>query len=218
MATLHEWADDIHLIGVGGIGSHVLLALIELGASEIHVWDDDTVSAHNRPNQFIYDKGDIGHRKVEGAYRFVQRQDYDTRIIPHFERVTAATELSGIVISGVDTMASRMQIWLAVKESGPMIPIYIDGRIGDENVHMLTLDPCNPVEVERYETSLVSDSEIRDMSCTTRLNPHSALAVASMVSMNLTLRLAEEEVRDTVFRNLRLEARRARHKPSAVRP
>jgi len=216
MATLHEWSDDVHLIGLGGIGTHVLLALIELGVREVHVWDDDIVSAHNRPSQFIYTKDDVGSPKVDGVVVFVQRQGYDIVIIPHYERVTAATVLSGIVISGVDTMASRMQIWQAVRQCGPMTPVYIDGRIADENVHMLTLDPCNPAEVERYEKALIPDSGTRDLSCTTRQNPHSALAVASMVSINLTLLLAGQGVKDTVFRNLRLEARSTQQRLGAT--
>ncbi len=206
MATLFEWPDEIHLIGVGGIGTHVLLALIELGAQEVHIWDDDIVSAHNRPTQFIYTKDDIGKLKVNGAVAFVERQGYDTVVIPHAERITALTDLSGIVISGVDTMASREQIWEALKVSGPMTPIYIDGRIGDERVHVLTLDPCNPIQAERYERSLIPDSPTTDRSCTTRANPHSAIAVASMVSMNLSLLLAGEPVKDAVYRDLRLEA------------
>jgi len=204
--ALHAWPDNVHLIGVGGIGTHVLVTLVELGVREVHIWDDDIVSAHNRPTQFIYTKQDIGKPKVEGALKFIERQGFDTTVIPHNERVCADTDLSGIVISGVDTMASRMVIWEAVQSSGAMTPIYIDGRIGDECLHVLTLDPCDPIAVKRYERSLIPDSRSKDRSCTTRDNPHSAIAVASMVSINLTLLLAGETVKDAVFRNLRLEA------------
>ena len=204
--TVAQWPDEIHLIGAGGIGSHVLLALIELGATEVHVWDDDIVEAHNRPNQFVYTATDIGRLKVEGMVRFVERQAFAMRVIPHQERVTESTELSGIIVSGVDSMMSRKSIWQAVLASAGYIHTYVDGRIGDELVHMLTVDPCEPVMVERYEKTLLDEGDIPDRGCTTRENPHSALAVASMVSINLTLRLAGEPVKDAVYRNLRQEA------------
>jgi molybdopterin/thiamine biosynthesis adenylyltransferase len=215
--TVDRWPDAIHLIGVGGIGTHVLLALIELGAKEVHVWDDDIVSAHNRPNQFVYAKGDIGEPKVYGVQQFVERQGYDVTIVPHAERVAGNTVLEGIVISGVDTMSSRKVIWESVSRSASFIPVYIDGRIGDEYVYVLTIDPCDPLQTERYQKTLLGDNDVRDLSCTTRENPHAALTVAATVSTHLTLRLAGEPVKDAVYRNLKREATPiVQHKPGVT--
>ena len=208
MATLRDWPEAVHLIGVGGIGTHVLLALIELGAREVHVWDDDIVSPHNRPNQFIYNKDDIGRPKVNGARRFVRSQQYDTIVIRHNRRVTKDTRLSGIVISGVDSMASRTEIWEAVCNSGGLVSTYIDGRIGDDHVWVFTTDPYDHDKAERYQSTLYSDEEAADLSCTTRQNPHSALTVASIVSINLSLLLAEEPVNEADYRILTQEAQR----------
>jgi len=205
MAPLDEWSDAIHLIGAGGIGTHVLLALIELGAREVNVWDDDIVAPHNRPTQFVYSKSDIGKPKVAGMQRFVEAQGYDTVIKPHYKRVDAKTKLQGVVISGVDTMASRNNIWQALKYN-PFVPLYIDGRVGDAYVHVMTIEPCNPTHIERYESTFFDDTAATDLSCSTRENPHSALAVAQMVSMNFSLFLQGEDVKDAVYRNLRHEA------------
>jgi molybdopterin/thiamine biosynthesis adenylyltransferase len=205
MATLDNWPDDIHLIGAGGIGSHVLLALIELGARTIHVWDDDTVAAHNRPNQIIYSKSDVGKPKVDGMVRFVESQGYDTTIIPHLERVTSDTPLTGIVISGVDDMANRKDVWKAVVFN-PLVSFYIDGRIGDDVGWVFALDPSDPKDTVRYETTLFDDDEVEDLSCTTRLNPHSALFVAQRVSISLVLFRENKPVKIACYSDLRREA------------
>lgn len=206
MSAISEWPDAFHLIGAGGIGTHVLLALIELGVSEVHVWDDDVVSAHNRPNQFIYNKSDIGKFKVEGMARFVEAQNFDIELILHTERVSEKTDLAGIVISGVDSLESRKSIWRAVQASDLFISLYIDARLGGEEVHLMTIDPSDPQQVELYMRTLPT-AEPKDLSCVTRENPHSALGVAQMVSTNLSLYFKGEPVKGAIYRNLRLEAR-----------
>jgi len=206
MVTLREWPDEIHLIGAGGIGTHVLLALIELGAKTIHVWDDDLVERHNRPSQFVYTPDDVGSPKVQGMQRFVERQGYSTTVIPHQVRVDATTSLNGIVVSGVDSMASRKEIWKAILGSRGFVPVYIDGRIEDEHVHLMNVDPLDPIQVKQYEKTLFDDGSASALSCTTNENPHSPLRVAEKVSMNLTLFLRGEPVKLAVYSNLRLEA------------
>lgn len=203
--TLDKWADDLHVIGAGGIGTHVLLVLIEHGVRRIHLWDDDVVSPHNRPNQFVYRPEDDGRLKVDAAADFVARQGYDVEIVPHAERVTGFTKLSGIVISGVDTMASRKDIWQTLKHSA-FVYVYLDARIGDEYVQVLTVDTCSPEDIEKYETTLFDDTPSSDLSCSTRQNPHSAFGAAEVVSINLALVLQDEPVKVSRYRNLRLEA------------
>lgn len=188
MATLEEWYDDIHLIGVGGIGTHVLLTLIEMGAREVHIWDDDIVSSHNLPSQIIYAKDDIGRDKVVAARDFVERQGYDTRIIPHAERVVPDTELSGLVISGVDSMASRSDIWQAIDASEGLVSLYIDARIGGHFVHLFAFDPSDPTYSVPYaEKALLPDGAVADLSCITRENPHTAQTVSASVGVILHL-------------------------------
>lgn len=203
---LSDWPDAIHLIGAGGIGTHAMLALIELGAEEVHVWDDDIVVPHNRPTQFMYSKSDIGQPKVLGIKRFVESQDFDVTIIPHERRVDAQAKLTGIVISGVDDLLERRAIWQAVRGTS-LIPFYFDGRIRDAHVQAFTIKPTDPIEVKRYEKWLRLDEQATDQSCTTRQNPHSALRVAQVLSINLTSFLRGEPVKDIHRVDLRQEAK-----------
>lgn len=209
MSTLNDWPDEIHLIGAGGISNHVLLILNELGARTVHVWDDDVVAGHNRPNQFMFTKKDIGQPKVDAMVRFAERQDWDTVVVPHQERVHVKVDiLCGIVISGVDSIESRRDIWQAVQKTKVYIPLYLDGRITDEFSHIFDVDPCDSVRVERYEKSLVSAPKSNAArNCTTRENPHSAFDIAKSVSTHLTLFLRGQTAKEAVYRNLLQEAR-----------
>ena len=40
------------VVGVGGIGSGVLMGLAKMGVSNITVYEDDLIERHNIPNQF----------------------------------------------------------------------------------------------------------------------------------------------------------------------
>lgn len=56
----------IHIIGCGAIGSHVAERLARMGCEDIHLWDFDTVDAHNITNQMFIQE-DIGNTKVESV-------------------------------------------------------------------------------------------------------------------------------------------------------
>ena len=52
----------IHVVGCGAIGSHIAEQLARIGCKNIHLWDFDTVSAHNITNQ-LYTSADINELK-----------------------------------------------------------------------------------------------------------------------------------------------------------
>ena len=93
----------VHLIGLGGIGSSLLLPLIKLGISDITLYDDDVLEESNIPSQLIYREEDIGKPKVEAAAEFADRYGVQAKTVQ--ARVDGDTSLEGIVISGVDSMA-----------------------------------------------------------------------------------------------------------------
>ena len=140
----------VHIIGAGGIGSAVIFPLLKLGVHELHVWDPDVVEAHNLPAQLLYRPSDIGMSKASAVQAFAERQESDCQVVPHTEFVTADTPFDGIVISGVDSMKSRSHIWDAVKFN-PLVPLYMDGRIGGEQLQLLSLNPSDIDGIDAYE-------------------------------------------------------------------
>ncbi len=181
----------VHVIGVGGIGSALVLPLVKLGLrSQLHLWDPDEVEPHNIPCQMIYNTGDVGVAKVEAAKKFLSPfKEPSCDIITHQEWVTAETPFEGIVISGVDSMAARMAIWEGIRWN-PMVPLYMDGRMGGEQVTLLTVSPCDPDSVDHYENPqnawLLSDEESSDAPCAARTVIHPPVVLAGLMIAQLT--------------------------------
>lgn len=178
----------VHVIGLGGIGSALLLPLVKLGLrNELHLWDDDaTIEPHNIPAQLLYRPADIGKPKAPTMVEILDAyREPQCTLVPHAERVTSDTPLSGVVISGVDSMASRMAIWDALKFNTD-VPLYIDGRIGGEEVQLFTANPSNLDDIDFYESWLFEDSEGSPLPCAARTVIGPPVALAGMIIAQLT--------------------------------
>lgn len=154
----------ITLIGVGGIGSLLLLALAKMGCSNLTIYDDDKVEVHNIPNQF-YRQEDLDQFKVEAQTNIIS-EFAGTEIKGVNERFLGQKSLEGIVISAVDKMSSRKEIWEKAIVWKPGVSFYIDGRMGGEVLRIFTVRPCDPDDVTFYEKSLHSDEEGAQIPCT----------------------------------------------------
>jgi hypothetical protein len=110
----------VHIIGAGATGSHVFAALVNLGVTNISVYDYDDVEEHNLANQ-IYTGSDVGKPKVEGCREYVKHKlgleeaPDDMRFInDKVTPITLATRdycKGGIVFLLTDTMDSRRSIF-----------------------------------------------------------------------------------------------------------
>lgn len=181
------FAWQVHLIGVGGIGSNVMLPLIKLGLmGDLHLWDRDEVEPHNIPAQLIYRPDDIGLSKVEAAKAFLEYMGAQCSVIAHDEFVTAETSLEGVVISGVDSMKARRAIWEAVKYN-PQIPFFIDGRIGGESLHLLAFNPMDSDLAEWYEEEMLfDDADAAPLPCAARTVIHPPTVLSGLIVCQLT--------------------------------
>ena len=52
------------MLGIGGLGSVVVVNLLRLGVGKIFMVDYDVVDAHNMNRQIIFSPADIGKPKV----------------------------------------------------------------------------------------------------------------------------------------------------------
>lgn len=163
------WSWPVHLIGAGGINNLVGLVLAKMGISEIHIWDDDILENRNLPTEVGYSASMCGQPKTTAMADLI---DYlapnGVDIHQHQERVTADTKLSGVVISGVDSMRSRQEIWQCIQNNFLEIPFYIDGRSGGEEIQLFAFSPADFEMREDYETWLFDDSEAAELECGAR--------------------------------------------------
>ncbi len=164
---------EVTIIGAGGIGCAASTALGLMGVRRIHLYDDDVLKAHNGPGEPFYSPEYIGQPKVEaarGTFRFFR---IEKALTTYCERVTEETKLrGGIIIAGPDSMASRKEIWKAVKrnyDEDGLIDLFVDFRSSGTSLMIFTIDMANADEVDLYERDwLYSDDEASQEPCGAR--------------------------------------------------
>jgi hypothetical protein len=167
------------VVGCGGIGSFVVLALAKMGCRLLTVYDDDRVEPHNIPNQ-VYRLADVGRLKVEALADLV-REVAGVSLGARAERVRDQ-RLGGLVVTAVDTMTARRQLWLQGIRHRAGVPLYIDARMGAEVARILTVRPADPDDIRRYEASLHGDEEAVILPCTAQAIVYTAFSVAALVA------------------------------------
>ncbi|SDQ23933.1 ThiF family adenylyltransferase [Microbacterium sp. cf332] len=116
-------AARVAVVGAGGLGSPVILALAAAGVGEITVIDDDVVEYANLQRQVIHRVDDVGTAKVDSAVRAAAALSPETRVHVRRERLdrgNALRLLSGcdLVVDGTDTFATRTDVAAACDELG----------------------------------------------------------------------------------------------------
>jgi len=174
-------AFPITIIGAGASGSYSAMALAKMGCSDISVYDDDTVEAHNLPNQ-IYGRQYEEWFKVEALKDAVMQSE--GMQLKTFAMKYAAQELGALVISCVDSMEARRMIWEQAKAQGTKAkPItVIDPRQGGEFIVIYSARSHGDiVGAESYEESLHPSGESMRLPCTARSVIYNSMLTGALV-------------------------------------
>jgi predicted ThiF/HesA family dinucleotide-utilizing enzyme len=186
----------ITIIGAGGIGSPTTLALSKMGVEKLFIYDDDKVEKHNLPNQ-MYRVSDIDKYKVEATKDICN--DFAGTPITSYNEKFENQEINGIVISGVDTMKSRSDIWKRMKYN-PVVNIYIDARMGAEVCRILTVKPFDPDDVKWYEKTLFTDDKASEEVCTAKSVIYNTFTIAGLIASQVKkFARAQPFAREIVF-------------------
>ncbi|WES64495.1 HesA/MoeB/ThiF family protein [Microbacter sp. GSS18] len=115
-------AAHVAVVGAGGLGSPVILALAAAGVGTLTVVDDDAVEVSNLQRQVIHRREDVGAAKVDSAARAAASLS-DTAVRGIRERLTPANAeaiLAGadLVIDGSDTFDTREAVAAACEALG----------------------------------------------------------------------------------------------------
>jgi adenylyltransferase/sulfurtransferase len=116
-------ASRVAIVGAGGLGSPVVLALAAAGVGELIVIDDDDVEQSNLHRQILHRHADLGAPKVDSAVRAAADLSPDTAVRSVRRRLTAdnATDLlagAHVVIDGTDTFETRAAVAAATEAAG----------------------------------------------------------------------------------------------------
>ena len=118
----------VHIIGCGAIGSHIGEQLARLGVNGIHLWDFDTVSAHNIANQ-NFRNCDIDELKVYSLEKIMTEINPNIEIKVHDKGWEEGARLSGWIFLAVDNIDTRRAI-IEDNVDNPYIKGYCDIRMG----------------------------------------------------------------------------------------
>lgn len=168
----------ITVIGAGAIGSFVVLSLVKMGFSNLIVYDFDEVSVENMNCQW-FRFSDIGKKKVVALRDLIF--DFTREMIEIVPERYVAQKLSGIVISSVDSMAVRENIWNQVKKSLG-VSWFIDPRMASEYALNYVMNPKDEADRATYEKTLYSDKDAIAEPCTRKATMYTATMIAGHVA------------------------------------
>lgn len=199
----HEGA-AVTFVGVGGIGSFASRAVAKLGIPNITLIDPDIVEPHNLPSQ-MFDTTQAYDLKVIAATTNIMVESPECNLNWHAARITEdgwtsddeglpAAKPNGLVVSGLDSMKARHDLWHQCLRMNPLTKLYIDGRLDGQTLVIYAVKPWDLTDIEQYEATLLSDDEVGAGSCTERAIIDVGFMMASLISRMVRLHYSGEDV------------------------
>jgi molybdopterin-synthase adenylyltransferase len=95
------------IVGAGGLGSPVALALAAAGVGRIGIVDDDVIDLSNLQRQILHASADVGKKKVESASALLGRrvEAIDGRVLPETARELFSD--FDVICDGSDNFGTR---------------------------------------------------------------------------------------------------------------
>lgn len=142
----------VHIVGCGGMGSHVATALIRMGIAAkgrtpLHLYDFDSYEPHNLANQAI-DEDIVGQPKVYGLEQMLRYMVKDLNIVPHYEEVRAHTDFDGVVFLCLDSMEARKDIVEWCLEGNREVKAVIETRMDAQTGISHCFNPNHPQHMD----------------------------------------------------------------------
>ncbi len=157
--------DKINIIGAGSLGSFQAFLLAKMSGvlgCQIKILDFDKVELRNKDNQ-LYRSQDVDRLKVEALKEILDPlTESNIQIVDH--KVDEKTDLRGVLIVMVDSMAVRKNIFEAFRYDAG-ISYYIEARTGGNLALVYCFNPRNPDCIDRYQKTLYSDKAVENPRC-----------------------------------------------------
>lgn len=197
--------ESVTIVGLGGIGSHLVYGMGRLGINSMQLYDFDTVEEVNLTGQ-LFTKDNIGHKKEDVVLLSLHKYSdflnvglYGKFLYPGATMTDPATTLVVNVepddysvclpytICGLDNMEARKGVferWLYTRELMKLDETnsaFIDGRLAAEDFQILTIRTKK--DIEKYqEEFLFSDAETDATVCSYKQTTYSAMMIAGMMT------------------------------------
>jgi molybdopterin/thiamine biosynthesis adenylyltransferase len=180
--------NNVKIIGVGGIGSHLAFKLARINVGRLHLYDDDIVENHNIGGQ-LFSEQQIGKYKVVAVKEIIEamvHSENNTALFVHQCKISSFPYSydyeRNVYFVCVDNMEARISLAQDAKR--------IWNRPGNSNVFYYFESRLSPVGYEIYcvsrenvdfyiENCLFQDSEANGATCSYQQTTHVASALAS---------------------------------------
>jgi hypothetical protein len=187
---------SVALIGLGGIGAITALTLAKMGVGYLTLIDDDSVSEENLATQ-LYKVRDLGAKKTIATQQIIDDFTDDVSIDRFTGRVVNNHTIewsdiaAEIVVSGVDSITSRQEIW--EKIATEPWQWYIDARMGAENLCMYIIDD-SIWSRDWYSNILLGqfEADVPDAPCTSKATFFCACLAAAFIGSTVRKIITEE--------------------------
>jgi hypothetical protein len=150
-----------------------------MGVRVMQVWDDDEVDVLNIPTQ-LHKVSDVGYLKACALGRTLEQFSDELTFLPAPERVRGTTVLrSRLIISAVDSITARQEIWDALFNEQSNWEWFLDCRMGAlEYQHFLV--PNEELQQTRYWSMLsqLTEENVPDVPCTEKATFFTAMTAA----------------------------------------
>ena len=193
------YENEIHIIGVGAVGSRVAEALVRLGFDNINIYDMDIVEDANVTNQLYHFK-DIGKEKEDALIDQMKAINPQVRIMKNGKYEDQI--LKGAVFIAVDSIDLRREI-VQKNKTNLKIDILFDGRMRLTDAQAYTAIMRDRKAVQ----SFLATMQFTDEQDTTPLSVCGAtlsvaptvMTLANVLVMNFLRYLKQEEPYWKVF-------------------
>lgn len=141
---------QIHVIGVGAMGSRVAELLVRLGIPKIHIWDMDIVEDKNITNQ-LYLHHQIGMNKTDALEEILMDINPELTVVKHGKYTDQS--LSGYIFLNVDSIELRYKIASDNKDN-MHIKAMFDCRMRLEDAQSYAADWSNEKQKQQFISSM----------------------------------------------------------------
>lgn len=147
-----EIEDEIHIIGVGAIGSNLALMLARLGCTNIHLYDFDCVEEINVANQ-NYFKGQVGSEKVKATLANMLAINPEAEIEIHEQGWEPDCPMTGYIFLCLDNIDVRRQVVETCKNNR-YVKAILDFRMGLADAQHYMADMSDKKALERLLSTM----------------------------------------------------------------